>query len=79
MMLTNAWGPPLARMINYTKTEHTTGLGVFKIKINTVFTSDLPLNPHLAFLVSIGQNLETVGGDGQELNIGLVEQSHHFL
>lgn len=29
--------------------------------------------PHLAFLVSIGQYLETVSGDGQKLDIGFAE------
>ena len=34
---------------------------------------------HLALLVAIGQELQAVGGDGQELGVVLVEQGHHLL
>ena len=34
---------------------------------------------HLALLVAIGQELQAVGGDGQELGVVLVEQRHHLL
>lgn len=34
---------------------------------------------YLALLVAVGQNLQAVGGDGQELDVGVGEQSHHLL
>ena len=34
---------------------------------------------HLALLVAVGQELQAVGGDGQELGVVLVEQGHHLL
>lgn len=34
---------------------------------------------HLALLVAVGQELQAVGGDSQELGIVLVEQRHHLL
>lgn len=73
MILTSAWGPPLARIINCPEQIQSVrhfilllvGTGVLLLK-------KIPTT-HLAFLVSVGQDLETVCGDGQELDIGLVE------
>lgn len=36
-------------------------------------------NTHLALLVAIGQQLQTVCGDGQELGIALIQQGNHPL
>ena len=34
---------------------------------------------NLALLVSVGEDLEAVGGDGEELDVGACEQRHHLL
>lgn len=34
---------------------------------------------HLALLIAIGQELQAVGGDSQELRVVLVEEGHHLL
>lgn len=35
--------------------------------------------PYLALLVAVGQDLQAVSGDGEELDVGLAEQGHHLL
>lgn len=37
------------------------------------------LSPHLALLVAIGQELQAVGCDGQELGVALFKQGNHPL
>lgn len=34
---------------------------------------------YLAFLVTIRQDLQAVSSDGQEFDIGIGQQGHHFL
>lgn len=34
---------------------------------------------YLALLVAVGQDLQAVSGDGQELHVGVGQQSHHLL
>ncbi len=34
---------------------------------------------HLALLVAVGQQLQTVCGDGQELGVALIQQGNHLL
>lgn len=35
--------------------------------------------PYLAFLVAVGKNLKAICCDGEEFDVCLVEQGHHFL
>lgn len=37
------------------------------------------LYTHLALLVAVGQQLQTVCGDGQELGVALIQQGNHLL
>lgn len=72
MMLTRACGPPLARMIscnrdsfNPSSTEQRSHC---RVRLN-----------YLALLVAISQDLETVGSNCQELDVGIGQQGHHLL
>lgn len=73
MMLTRAWGPPLARMISYNRNS-------FNPRSETEQRSHCRtrLN-YLALLVAVRQDLETVGSNCQELDIGVGQQGHHLL